>query len=746
MRRLLGPLPAAAILIICTWANAAPSLSASAEFKAVRAPHPLALDPSMRDPAWELGRIQPDGYWNLTKHATAVLDTRAYLLYDDRNLYVAFHVEQPGVPIVAQQTTNNVGFGLDDFVGVAIDSSGAGNQVYFFETTPRAVRYQQASENTRYLARWQSATEVDGQAWNAVLVIPLNAMRLPPGKHSTWRFNFIRAVAAQGEHYTWAYNGLMLDGPVGHAWPSFGDARYWPAITLDGLATTTEVARPKPRTEIYALGSGGSDRNRFQQADGTFAPQSVRASGIDFTVPLTNTINAVGTINPDFSNVEIDQQTIAPQEFQRQLQERRPFFAQGASYLSPSGVGFSSPTSPNNLVFYSPRIGPFDRGAKIEGSYGLQSFGLLGFRGFDQTTGNEFDDVAFGYRHAPADQSLYYWVDGVAAHHSLAGDDATTDVGISGRNVKSGFQWGDAQMFEHGSWVRVTRVAHSSNTYIALNKPNWFSAIGYNDVSPNYNPIDGLTFNSDIRGMQGFAQTLGSTRWAKNYSVLFNFDRWFDRSGAVHEADTQALLSTTFNNGFSINNLGPNVGILRSYELPANADCGGPIVGTSSFTGFPCYRNGRDQRFNLFQVALGYRDGTPKPTDVSYSVGPFGNNDTRIYSLTTSRPIGSYSLGVEYDGTYERAFGAGVLDSQWLRRISLGKSLGAESNLSVSVRAINGLGGFAQSTGTNLAFAFHRRFLSGNELFVDYGTPAAFNTLHRIIVKYVLHTGGDAGT
>lgn len=727
------------------WPGVATASAPGVALEAVRAPHSLALDPSLRDPAWGLGEIKPDGFWNLTKHAAAQLKTRAYLLYDDRYLYVAFHAEQPGVPVVAQQSTNNIGFGLDDFVGVAIDTSGAGNQVYLFETTPRAVRYQQASENARYSARWLSAAEVDGQAWNAVLIIPLSAMRLPPGKHLSWRFNFIRSVAVQGEHYTWAYDGLMNDGVVGQTWPTFSDARYWPVIQVDSLTTAAAPIHHTPRMELYALASTGSDRRLFQQADGTFAPQTVRPLGVDFTIPLTGTINGVGTINPDFSNVEVDQQTIAPQEFQRQLQEYRPFFTQGANFLNPSAANFSSPTSPNNEVFYSPRIGPFDAGAKIEGAFGLQSFGLLGFRGFDETTGNTFNDIAYGYKHALADRTFEYWADGVLAHHSLAGDDTTTDVGLSGQNA-SGFQWGDGQSLERGSWLPNPRIAHSSNTFIAMNKPNYLAVVGYNDNSPNFNPIDGFTFNSDIHGFQGALETLGATNWAKNYSVIFFFDRWFDRSGAVHEADTLASLSATFNNGFSIKSLGPSVGILRSYDVPANTDCSGPTVGTSSFTGFPCYRNGRDQPFNLFQVALGYKDGTPRPIDASFSFGPFGNNYTQISSMTTTRQLGRYSLGLEYDGTIERAFLTGKLDSQWLRRISLGESLDAESNVSVSLRAINGRGGFAQSPGSNIALAYHRRFTNGNELFVDYGTPAAFNTLHRFIIKYVLHVGGDAGT
>jgi hypothetical protein len=101
---------------------------------------------------------------------------------------------------------------------------------------------------------------------------------------------------------------------------------------------------------------------------------------------------------------------------------------------------------------------------------------------------------------------------------------------------------------------------------------------------------------------------------------------------------------------------------------------------------------------------------------------------------------------LEYDGTYERAFGDGVLDSQWLRRISLGYNLSTESTLTLELRDINGRGGFATQIGNNLAVAFHERFPKGNELYVNYGSPAAGATLNRLIVKYVFHAGADEGT
>src|SRR4029077_9253506 len=192
--------------------------------------------------------------------------------------------------------------------------------------------------------RGERPASIDGRSWNAVLAIPFDAMRIRAGTQMTWRFNLIRGISVLGEHFTWAYDGLMVDAPAGQGWPTFTDARFWPTLTVDGAVGL--AARPKPHAEIYALDSAGADHNRFQQADGTFQTQPRRPLGVDFTIPLTSTINAVGTLDPDFSNVEVDQQTIVPQEFPRQLQEYRPFFAQGANFLNVSASTYSSPTSP----------------------------------------------------------------------------------------------------------------------------------------------------------------------------------------------------------------------------------------------------------------------------------------------------------------------------------------------------------------------------------------------------------------
>jgi hypothetical protein len=745
--KLLALLCVALVLFFST-SDADGAVSAAFAFRLARAPHPLAADASLKDPAWQAGLVPSGGPWeDLTTRRPAPHSTQVYVLYDDRNLYVAFRVEQRGVPITATQSEHDVGFGIDDFVGIGVDPSGAGSQDYYFETTPIGTRYEQANENVRYRPRWRSAATRTLQGWNAVMIIPLDELHVRGTGVQTWRFQFVRAVAAQGEHYVWAYNGLMQDQPAG-IWPPFADARFWAAGTIRIAAGA--ALRPKPRADLYALESFGSDRNVFEQPDQAFLPESVRYYGIDASVPVTSTINFVGTLNPDFSNVEIDQETIQPQEFRRQLIEYRPFFAQGAVFVN-AASGMRTTTgayaAPTNFIFYSPSVGTFDRGAKVEGSFGDQSFGLMSFRGFDETSGNTFDDAAYGYEHALQDTSFLYWSDGVLAHHSLAGDDATIEGGAEARNLKTGLITFADYAFENGSWVPNAH-ANMFETFADVHKPNYEANVGYLDITPNYDPIDGYTSNSDIRGPQSLVDfTGGSSRGIKGWTIFFEGDRFEDESGAVHQADTSAFLNLTFDNGLSLDGLGPSVGLLRSYDVPTGPGCSGPIAGNSYFTGYPCYLNGSTQAFNLMTIPLGYGDQTPNPIDAQYAWGPFGGNDVHLFSLTGTRVVGKrVTIGMVYDGTYERAMSTGTLDSQWLRRISLGFNLTATSTLTLALRSVNGYGGFETFTGTDVALAYEKRFEDGDQLYINYGTPASPSTLHRLIVKFVFHTGAASGT
>ena len=689
--------------------------------------------------------IVAEAFQNVTSHAPARHRTTARIALSRDAVSVAIDCDQPGVPLTATQTTNDVGFGLDDFAGIGIDTSGNGSQVYYFEVTPLGVRYQQASESAHYAPAWRAQANVRTGGWEARLEVPFAILRTQPSAKQRWRINVFRHIAALDENDSWAYDPVMSTGGTGQVWPVFGDARFWPYV--DDVEVQGRASRPRPRAEVFALGSAGRDRGAFPQPNGALVQQKNRSFGVDVNVPLTGTLAFVGTLNPDFSNVEIDQQTIAPQEFRQVLTEYRPFFAQGAAFFTPA-VTYSV-GQPSDQLFYSPNIGSFDRGFKVEGTYGLQSLAVLG------VSGQGFSDTAFAFKHVLEDRRFAYSLEAVQARHDPFGASAVAGNGTdtsylaaaSWRNLHTGALYGADFGAENDPATGTTaKLAYRRDAVLDVHRQNYELELLYRDVGPRWNPIDGFTNVSDVRGLGALLDIVGDPPhgFLKRTELVVAADRLRDRSGAVHLTDFIANGDLQLRNGLHLSG-GPSTSSLRLYD-DGLAASGYDVA----------YAGGITAPFNTGGVALGYKDGTPSPTDLSLSWGPFAtfNPDgtirptyVRQYRFTSSRAIGKrYNVGIEFDGTLESFTGAAPSvsrDAQFLRRLSVGQSLSADSSMAISLRSVSGTGGFA-IPGLNLAASYHRR--TGNdELFLEYGSPAAVSTFQRVVLKYVVRFGGGPG-
>ena len=117
--------------------------------------------------------------------------------------------------------------------------------------------------------------------------------------------------------------------------------------------------------------------------------------------------------------------------------------------------------------------------------------------------------------------SFIYWSDGVFANHSIAGTDDTVEAGAEARDYSNGMIYFFDHSFENGTWVPQGH-ADFTEFFVDRHKNNFEVNAGYLDVSPNYNPIDGYTPNSDIRGPQFETDFQGRTPAIKNYSALLH--------------------------------------------------------------------------------------------------------------------------------------------------------------------------------------------------------------------------------
>lgn len=565
---------------------------------------------------------------------------------------------------------------------------------------PLGVHDEASSENARYAPRWQSVARVDRAGnYDAFLVIPLADIRAQGGSVQRWRFNFERFIAAANADQTWAYEPAMQ---------SIGSVQFWPWLTeirIGGAAT-----RPKPQADVYALQSAGTDRDIFQNGIGQFEHTHPRTIGVDVTYPFTNTLAFVGTLNPDFSNVEQDQTTIQLQEFQKTYQEYRPFFAQGAQYINalPS-IGIFG----GNTMFYTPSIGIFNRGLKVEGTLGDSALGVL------NVVGPDVNDNAAGYSYTMDNGALSFSAESVLANHPGVRDE-TAGVGMQRLNRHSGEATQIEFASENGT---LTSGAHDLNVSEGLQNQHFTALAFYRDTTPGYSPVDGYTAVPDARGPMfkvGYAGTGSSSSPLLSYNLSVFGDRFLARDGSVRQADMNAFYNVQFKNLFSLQGFfGPS-----EYQT----------------------RPGVIEWFNRRQIQLGYRLGTPNPLQLTYAWGPFASGYVQQPQFAVQRVFGAYTASLEYDANIERSSASGpITKSQWLRRLAFSRSFGRDSSVGIALRGINGTGGFAEP-GTNLSMLYQQRFPSQDLLFVEFGTPAATQTLHRFIVKYVFHAGGESGT
>ena len=195
--------------------------------------------------------------------------------------------------------------------------------------------------------KWYSAVKEHNDHWVAEFAIPFRSIRYQDGVKE-WGINFSRFSLLQNEKSAWA--------PV---------PRQFKSSTL-AFTGTLQWAKPPPelgtRFSIipFLSGQGSEDIEAGDPAN------SDAAAGLDAKVTLSTSLNLDLTINPDFSQVEVDRQRTNLDRFELFFPEKRQFFLENSDL-------FASLGSKNIRPFFSRRIGlasPVIGGARLSGKLG----------------------------------------------------------------------------------------------------------------------------------------------------------------------------------------------------------------------------------------------------------------------------------------------------------------------------------------------------------------------------------------
>lgn len=274
--------------------------------------------------------------------------------------------------IVRTQLRRDAELRSDDYVSMGIDGLSDQRSAFYFRTNPNGAMWDGEHDtfergNEEWDGVWDVRTQITNEGWTAEMLIPWTTLRYPRDV-SQMRMNFRRFMPRKNEEILW------------RAWRRTEGLRF---LERWGTVAGFSGLPPRARAELrpYLLGQGAATERTFA-ADGSStvsAPASSRGDvGIDIKIPVTNTLTADLTSNPDFAQADVDRQIVNLTRFPLFFPERRPFFTEGA------GV-FAFGRERETQMFYSRRIGLSSRGvpetipfgARVQGRSGAYQLGLI---------------------------------------------------------------------------------------------------------------------------------------------------------------------------------------------------------------------------------------------------------------------------------------------------------------------------------------------------------------------------------
>ncbi len=179
--------------------------------------------------------------------------------------------------------------------------------------------------------KWYSQVTTYEDKWIAEIAIPFKTLRYKENL-TNWNIQFLRNDVKNNERSAWTAvpqqyrtNNLAFAGKL-----------IW------------EDPPPPPKMNIsiipYVLGQTAKD---FEA--GTEAELSANV-GFDAKIAVSSALNLDITVNPDFSQVEVDQQVVNLQRFELFFPEKRQFFLENSDLFAKAGF-------PSSRPFFSRRIG-----------------------------------------------------------------------------------------------------------------------------------------------------------------------------------------------------------------------------------------------------------------------------------------------------------------------------------------------------------------------------------------------------
>ena len=313
---------------------------------------PITIDGIANEDAWRDTDIANDFFMVLPQDTSkANQHSEIRMTYDDKNLYLVatFYNNIPG-PYFVESLRRDFSFGKNDNFLFFIDPFNNQTTGFSFGTNAAGAQwdgtmYEGGRVDLNWDSKWVSVVKQDKEKWVFEMSIPFKSIRYKKGV-TEWGINFSRLDLKTSEKSSWT--------PIPRQFPTA-------SLAYTGVLVWDDPP-PEQGTNFsiipYVLGAASSEID----SDGSTIYE--KKIGGDVKFGITSSLNLDLTINPDFSQVEVDRQVTNLDRYELFFPEKRQFFLENADLFANFGY-------PTIRPFFSRRIGlgvPIQAGARISGN------------------------------------------------------------------------------------------------------------------------------------------------------------------------------------------------------------------------------------------------------------------------------------------------------------------------------------------------------------------------------------------
>jgi hypothetical protein len=314
----------------------------------------INIDGILDEPVWltadkanHFQRVLP------TDTGFAIAQTEVKVTYTESTLYIGIVCFDPSPgkrPV--ESLRRDFAFGKNDNFLVFIDTYNDQTNGFSFGVSSAGAQWDglQANGGTVNLdwdIKWRSEVKNYDDRWVAEFAIPFRSMRYNEGAPE-WGINFSRQDLKTSEKSSWA----PMPRQFATASLAFTGSLVW----------DKPLPASGPRFSLIPYISAKTTQNK--EAGEGFKPDA--NAGIDAKVILSTSMNLDLTVNPDYSQVEVDRQRTNLDRFELFFPEKRQFYLENSDLFANLG-------SENLRPFFSRRVGlnsPVQAGARLSGKLG----------------------------------------------------------------------------------------------------------------------------------------------------------------------------------------------------------------------------------------------------------------------------------------------------------------------------------------------------------------------------------------